>query len=687
EMLLLTLFNQIISNGEQQLNSLKNSQSYKQDTEEGRNLTLKDRISKINLAIETLEKMWADAVEQVISLEQSYNHHSSMKNKPITDWDMNDFSKFCANNNFAHAKDALIQFYRIVGIINKEPDIQFKIQKINHLVGIITRLKVDDTSSWNILRKRTRGQELMVRSLIRVSGAVTWGAISSLLAKSVIGLVVLIPALILLDGIRGIVYGISTAFTHTNNKKEYIQACSEIAWLAKNAIKHLDKPTESSTSRPGSIELPLEEIFSTDNTSANIRPTYPKPPKLYRGIEQIINESHKDNFSLSHSLSNNDNNNLAQNEARSTTQETQEKQEVRNLEEENNHISGYCSTGNESGETSPYLSEEDQGSSLSGSGLHTVQFFESKNEDQILNEVKGELASLSKDEIDEEFTLNDTASDIDKLLHQEAIVNGPYKATDKLLLKTLNDHYDQNMNYYQQCLENKTKNVRISRLDTGREIKALVKIIENIVETVSNTTDKYLASQSLFRILSIIKLSNLAAKLKLAILTSIATSFNERTLPIAASLSLENDFSRKRSFFIYDALFGMTASATTIVGLPGVNLAAVYQVLIGGSGDVIGTLLLTLGLNQSVKNHTVSFQKCMKAIKHVLFDCLQEVNRTGEIKAAEIEMVSNFLQIHTGRIGTRYGETKSYTKYKEALTSYIPKNTPAKADMGMLINA
>ncbi|MFN7095164.1 MAG: hypothetical protein ACK4M7_07350, partial [Burkholderiales bacterium] len=182
EILLFSLFCSIIENSTKQIDALTNSVEFKQLADSPRDQEKQlNRIKKrARKSISVLEQVWANAVKQVIELEQLYGKHA--KYKPISQWDINEFSKFCSNGNSSNAKDGLVHFFRIVGLIIKEDDLDLKTKKLEYLSGIIDRLKVDNTSNWNVLKKRSRSQELIIRALIRASGAIIWGSVGGMLS-------------------------------------------------------------------------------------------------------------------------------------------------------------------------------------------------------------------------------------------------------------------------------------------------------------------------------------------------------------------------------------------------------------------------------------------------------------------------------------------------------------------------
>lgn len=130
------------------------------------------------------------------------------------------FRKYIAKTLPASANDALLQYYIVLAGISQITDKTVKSECLEYFAGIIMRVKDDPSSQWYNLRKSTKSRELMLRTLTRVSGAILWGTISTgLVSLSLLAPPYLIPTLLLIDGLRGVLYGASNNFTHHNTQQ------------------------------------------------------------------------------------------------------------------------------------------------------------------------------------------------------------------------------------------------------------------------------------------------------------------------------------------------------------------------------------------------------------------------------------------------------------------------------------
>ncbi|MFN7094111.1 MAG: hypothetical protein ACK4M7_01995, partial [Burkholderiales bacterium] len=185
-----------------------------------------------------------------------------------------------------------------------------------------------------------------------------------------------------------------------------------------------------------------------------------------------------------------------------------------------------------------------------------------------------------------------------------------------------------------------------------------------ILAAVSDATDKYLASQSLLRIVTIITQSRLHTRDKLAILFQITHLFETRALNISVELSQNRSFFTKRKYFIPDVIGCILFGSGNYVGIPDFGIDFLAQVAAAASGDLVATLYLTYWADPSETANTTSYQKGMKFLKAANYFLLQELKKKEKEAYPEFEKeVERILKIHTGSLLTRWGKTASEKKY------------------------
>ena len=420
-----------------------------------------------------LNRIWYESLKasKVLNCKQPNLEPSQMELK--------EFKQLVAQTSLDTATTALLAYYQVIAIISHDHDENRRIEKLEHFAGIIYRVKNDNTSKWYNLRKRDAGNELLLRSLVRITGALLWGIVGTALTLSGVGLTILIPLLLLCDGLRGVIYGASKNLTHTNTQQY--------------------------------------------KTSQQIKDLFP-------GV--IITEAIKNELDMMH------------------------KPVMR------------CN----------------------------------------------ELMTIVN------------AGDAGDFDNNQRLQIGEQKIKIPAYLNTVSDKFKDDNTYIDQINSINGNNV------SPEVSQTVLENLQNIVTEISvEAADKYLANQSLFRIIRIIKLSDLSSTAKIDLILCLTFLFKERLLYIASHISRERDFTRRRKFFIPDIIFGMTAASTTLSGLGAFPIAAIYQTLSGGCGDLVGTLSLSLLLNDYEKNNTKTYQESMSFLKYSLIDeYFCGMNNTGK---------------------------------------------------------
>jgi hypothetical protein len=197
----------------------------------------------------------------------------------------------------------------------------------------------------------------------------------------------------------------------------------------------------------------------------------------------------------------------------------------------------------------------------------------------------------------------------------------------------------------------------------AKDLPQLIIVVNEILAAVSDATDKYLASQSLLRIVTIITQSRLHTRDKLAILFQITHLFETRALNISVELSQNRSFFTKRKYFIPDVIGCILFGSGNYVGIPDFGIDYLAQVAAAASGDLVATLYLTYWADPSETANTTSYQKGMKFLKAANYFLLKKLREEGKASPEFEKEVERILKTHTGSLLTRWGKTASEKKY------------------------
>jgi hypothetical protein len=200
------------------------------------------------------------------------------------------------------------------------------------------------------------------------------------------------------------------------------------------------------------------------------------------------------------------------------------------------------------------------------------------------------------------------------------------------------------------------------------EAMKLIQEIQLLLLDSGGIIDKYMASQSLFKIVAVVYKAELAIEDKLNILLQLTYLFKERAINFGVKLSEERDYIRKQNYFINDILIGLVSTIPSILGISDLGIPVLCQGIAAPTIGVSLNLYTNLSTATPKKNNTASYQKCMKFLKYSLIYFLTELKSSELdhklIKNYEQE-VMKILKNHTGRsIFTRVGDTASYKEYQ-----------------------
>lgn len=167
-------------------------------------------------------------------------------------------------------------------------------------------------------------------------------------------------------------------------------------------------------------------------------------------------------------------------------------------------------------------------------------------------------------------------------------------------------------------------------------------IVNRVIDIFdSEVFDKYSANEALYNIIAVISYLINDKLERIRIILTVAKLFQLRSLgKIASIISTERDFLTQNNLLIGAVMSGVLGSVGSLVGLPDVGLATIYQTLIAGGSDHVSTMISKLGLNDYNSNNTKSFQMDMSFIKDIIMELLLETSIINEKE--EIEPISKW---------------------------------------------
>lgn len=252
-------------------------------------------------------------------------------------------------------------------------------------------------------------------------------------------------------------------------------------------------------------------------------------------------------------------------------------------------------------------------------------------------------------------------------------------------------------------MENEVKKY-ISASDTNYQFIKLVyneyellmfgKIVDTINALTMGASDKYLQTKIIFRIVNIIKSSNLDNLTALKFLIIFTCIFKQLDTLLATKIATSSDANSVKSHLtnFFSSLIG---ASMPVFGLPVFNLSGIDQTIIGASGDLlnifIGKIVMT---NDTSIKYSPEAQECMSFLKTILLDGLINVEKDSlefdktlgnkEQNIADLKSLDNLkalnikeelpnlrkyteeiLKVHTGDwVFNRLGNTRSFTNYR-----------------------
>ncbi|MFN7094049.1 MAG: hypothetical protein ACK4M7_01660, partial [Burkholderiales bacterium] len=248
----------------------------------------------------------------------------------------------------------------------------------------------------------------------------------------------------------------------------------------------------------------------------------------------------------------------------------------------------------------------------------------------------------------------------------EAVINPYFSGSNKLDLEVTLSSTQRFNRIMDNCIPNANTNID--------KITSLIEKIKAMTTDLISLTDKHLASQSLFEVVALIYAANIKAIDKLGLILQISHLFKARALKLAIKLSTERSFIRKRNYFIPDLVSSELSAISSLFSMVdfGVSSAMVLSAeaaTVSFLGDMLATLSVALTSSEPfAPGNTSSYQKCMKFLKIAAWYFLAQAKEEHfEYKPMQLEKyeakVKILLKTHTGRFGTRFGNTATYKAF------------------------